>query len=45
MNDGVVDRFGKTDQDIGIEILVDVKPLDQVPDKILDITDASGMRG
>lgn len=45
MDDGIVDRFGETDQDIGIEILVDVQTLDQVPDKILDITDASGMRG
>lgn len=45
MDDGIVDRFSETDQDIGIEVLVDVQTLDQVPDKILDITDASGMRG
>ena len=45
MDDGVVNRFGEADQDIGIEVLVDVQTLDQVPDKILDITDASGMRG
>lgn len=45
MHHGIIDRFRQTDEDIGMQVLIDVQPFHEPFDKVFDFANATGVRG